>query len=114
VGMTSGEVDREPVDEIGTYLGKSAIHLGRFVRAPHELFGEGPSCEALSPAAREFCSWSFRNDFERHCLSFHRELPCGCPGGCRLVRVVRRKAGSADGQPSCSPGVAVSKRQMFR
>ena len=68
------------VVELGTYLGKSAVHIGRFVHEPDEffvcdLFGEGQLPETASPGARIFYSRPIRNDFENNYRHFHERLP---------------------------------------
>lgn len=65
--------------ELGTFLGKSAIHIGKFAQHPTrffvcDLFGSNP-LDTMSPSARTFYSKPFRNKFERNYLHFHDELP---------------------------------------
>lgn len=66
--------------ELGAFLGKSAIHMGRFLRGSEhfyvcDLFGTRPPDGSMSRSAQAFYSEPFRSTFERNYLRFHRRLP---------------------------------------
>lgn len=66
--------------ELGAFLGKSAIHMGRFLRASErfcvcDLFGARPPADSMSRCAQAFYSRPFRTAFEHNYLCFHSRLP---------------------------------------
>ncbi|MDW5329517.1 class I SAM-dependent methyltransferase [Plantactinospora sp. KLBMP9567] len=66
--------------ELGTYLGRSAVHLGRFTRPGErlvvcDLFEQAGSTRSILPSAREFYEPLRREQFEANYLRYHSALP---------------------------------------
>lgn len=96
--------DSSNLVEMGVYKGKSAIHLGRFLRDGErltvcDLFDDaGTEASIRDDVRRAYASLS-QADFESNYLSFHDELPQiirglsslitdhVSPGSCRLVHI---------------------------
>jgi hypothetical protein len=104
LGRPTAAPQHGDVVELGTFHGKSAIHIGRFLRDADQffvcdLFGADAPANAMSPSARAFYSQSFRHEFERNYLYFHGRLPAViqaptseilqhvAAGSCRFVHI---------------------------
>lgn len=66
--------------ELGTYLGKTAIHMGSYLRAGErftvcDLFDHARDDESLRPGARRAYATLTQQRFERNYLAFHDQLP---------------------------------------
>lgn len=66
--------------ELGTYLGKTAIHMGTYLRAGEQftvcdLFDHARDEESLRPGARRAYATLTKERFERNYLAFHDNLP---------------------------------------
>jgi hypothetical protein len=90
--------------ELGTFLGRSAIHMARFLRERErlvvcDLFGLPVDEPVMSPSARAFYSTPTRQRFEQNYRRFHREPPVVvqaptsailehvAPGSCRFAHI---------------------------